>query len=258
MQPVGNQTGPNRSGESTFVHTSMHQYVCTSIGVTCWLKVVNLMVTAPPARCSNCVTGAGCWSKPTPPTPTVPSCPLTTLKVCIAARSGRGHGLIPLGSICAPRCPAGFMNTSIFCPAIPSDVTETALDCLYHQNPLKPTDKGYNKSCGCPGNVAPDGSPTCTCLSACALTGCPTDAACGAGRVCNKRSQFHVCLFPWDTAACGPAGVKAEQANMAASSEPEISATDWQQRVESTMHIALRFLAISCCGDSTQPCVVVL
>ena len=41
------------------------------------------------------------------------------MKVCVAAHSGRG-GLVPLGSICAPQCPAGFVNTSIFCPKVPA------------------------------------------------------------------------------------------------------------------------------------------
>ena len=82
-----------------------------------------------------------------------------------------------------------------------------ALDCLFHQNPLKPTDPGYNKSCGCPGPRTATNPDGCTCLSGCALEGCPSTAACGPGRVCNMRSQFHVCLFPWDTVACG-AGIE--------------------------------------------------
>ena len=61
----------------------------------------------------DCVTGKGCWSKPEIPGPTKPSCPPISLRVCIAARSGHKGALIPLGSICAPRCPAGFINTSV-------------------------------------------------------------------------------------------------------------------------------------------------
>ena len=100
-----------------------------------------------------------------------------------------------------------------------------ALDCLFHQNPLKPSDKGYNKSCPCPGPMTVTNPDGCTCMSGCALEGCPSNAACGGGRVCNMRSaqqppylpgsrtaewrgallagQFHVCLYPWDTQACG-------------------------------------------------------
>lgn len=219
---------------------------CSVVPQSCFCNCTSLHHTA--ATClqpkgsqadCDCVTGKGCWSKPKPATPTVPSCALTSLKVCIAARSGRGGHYIPLGSICAPRCPAGFMNTSEYCPSVPADVTETALDCLYHQNPLKPTDKGYNKSCACPGNMAPDGSPTCTCLSACALTGCaPTPGACGPGRTCSARSQFHVCLFPWDVAACGPPGVvtasTAENVSGTIATdmeETEITEEDWLARV---------------------------
>ena len=150
----------------------------------------------------NCATGAGCWSKPiiTPAMPT--GCGASELKVCVAAHSRRG-GLTPLGSICAPQCPAGFVNTSIFCPRVPAGTTELALDCLFHMDPLKPTDPGYNKTCPCPGPKTVTNPDGCTCLSGCALEGCPNDAACGGGRVCNKRSQFHVCLYPWDTKACG-------------------------------------------------------
>ena len=118
---------------------------------------------------------------------------------------------MPLGSICAPQCPAGFVNTSIFCPKVPAQLllplplppapapdrlrrqvpagtTEVALDCLFHQNPLKPTDKGYNKSCPCPGPKTVTNPDGCTCMSGCALEGCPSNAACGGGRVCNMRS----------------------------------------------------------------------
>jgi hypothetical protein len=172
-------------------------------------------------RC-DCATGAGCWgpispkhsnhlegSKRTDPAVAIgagPSsasgCGSNELQVCVAAHSGHGR-LLPLGSICAPQCPAGFVNTSIFCPAIPAGVTEVGLDCLFHQNPLKPGDKGYNKTCPCPGPPGPTNPNGCTCLSACALEGCPSNAACGAGRVCNMRSQFHVCLFPWNAQECG-------------------------------------------------------
>eukprot|EP01046_Picozoa_sp_COSAG06_P038531 COSAG06_NODE_4455_length_4245_cov_9.320550_7_plen_235_part_00 len=132
-------------------------------------------------------------------------CAASELKVCVAAHSGRG-GLIPLGSICAPQCPAGFVNTSIFCPKAPTG-TEVALDCLFHMNPVKPNEPGFNKTCACPGPKTQTNPDGCTCLSGCAMEGCATDAACGGGRVCNKRSQFHVCLYPWDTQACG-AGVE--------------------------------------------------
>ena len=63
-----------------------------------------------------------------------------------------------------------------------------ALDCLFHQNPLKPSDKGYNKSCPCPGPKTVTNPDGCTCMSGCALEGCPSNAACGGGRVCNMRS----------------------------------------------------------------------
>jgi hypothetical protein len=153
----------------------------------------------------DCDTGAGCWGKPAVSHALPSGCAASELKVCVAAHSGRG-GLIPLGSICAPQCPAGFVNTSIFCPKAPTG-TEVALDCLFHMNPVKPNEPGFNKTCACPGPKTQTNPDGCTCLSGCAMEGCATDAACGGGRVCNKRSQFHVCLYPWDTQACG-AGVE--------------------------------------------------
>ena len=133
-------------------------------------------------------------------------------------------------------CPAA---VQVFCPATPPDVTDTSLDCLFHQNPLKPTDTGYNKTCPCPGNKAPDGTPTCTCLSACALTGCPTDAACGIGRTCSKRSSFHVCLFPWDAAACGPTGE-----NLIRGGQRVITLSDWHERAASVQGSNTLFVTI--------------